>query len=87
MNHREPDHHHDAEEKLRREVALFRYGVIAVLAQVPPGAPGLKAQLRAKAEQPYTIPATLRTRRRDPARLLEGGNLPDPAALTTGESR
>ena len=62
MNHREPDHHHDAEERLRREVALFRYGVIADLAQVPPGTPGLMAQLRAKAKQQYTIPGTLRTR-------------------------
>ena len=62
MNHREPDHHAEAEEKLRRDVALFRYGVIADLAQLPPGTPGLKAQLRAKAGQPYTIPGTLRTR-------------------------
>ena len=61
MNHREPDHHHDAEERLRREVALFRYGVIADLAQVPPGTPGLMAQLRAKAKQQYTIPGTLST--------------------------
>ena len=62
MNHRDTDHHDDAEEKLRREVALFRYRLIGDLAQLPPGTPGLKAQLRAKAEQPYTIPGTLRTR-------------------------
>ena len=62
MNHREPDHHHEAEEELRRDVALFRYRLIGDLAQLPPGTPGLKAQLRAKAEQQYTIPGTLRTR-------------------------
>ncbi len=63
MNHTaNADDNHDAEEKLRREVALFRYGLIADLAHLPPGTPGIRAQLRAKAEQSYTIPGTHRTR-------------------------
>ena len=52
----------DAEGQLRREVALFRYGLIADLIHLPPGTPGIGAKLRAKAEQQYTIPGTLRTR-------------------------
>ena len=52
----------DAEEQLRREVALFRYGLIADLIHLPPGTPGIGDKLRAKAEQQYTIPGTLRTR-------------------------
>ena len=52
----------DAEEQLRREVALFRYGLIADLVHLPPGTPGIGDKLRAKAEQQYTIPGTLRTR-------------------------
>ena len=38
------DDHHDAEEQLRREVALFRYGLIADLTHLPPGTPGIRAQ-------------------------------------------
>ena len=53
---------HAADAALRREIALFRYGLIAALAHLPPGTPGIGAQLRAKAEQHYTIPGTLRTR-------------------------
>ena len=52
----------DAEEKLHREVALFRYGLIADLVHLPPGTPGIGDELRAKAEHQYTIPGTLRTR-------------------------
>ena len=52
----------DADEQLRREVALFRYGLIADLVHLPPGTPGIGDKLRAKAEQQYTIPGTLRTR-------------------------
>ena len=52
----------DADEQLRREVALFRYGLIADLIHLPPGTPGIGDKLRAKAEQQYTIPGTLRTR-------------------------
>ena len=51
----------DAEEQVRREVALFRYGSIADLIHLPPGTPGIGDKLRAKAEQQYTIPGTLRT--------------------------
>ncbi len=59
---RNPNDHHDADEKLRREVALFRYGLIADLVHLPPGTPGMGAKLRAKAKQQHTIPGTLRTR-------------------------
>ena len=52
----------DADEQLRREVALFRYGLIADLVHLPPGTPGIGDKLRAKAERQYTIPDTLRTR-------------------------
>ncbi len=56
---------HDADEALealRREVALFRHGLIADLAHLPPGSPGIGAQLRARADQDYVIPGTQRTR-------------------------
>ena len=56
------DPRHDAEERLRREVALFRYGLIADLVHLPPGTAGIRDRLRAKAEHQYTIPGTLRTR-------------------------
>jgi transposase InsO family protein len=49
------DPHHQA-------VALFRYGLIADLAQLPPGSPGLYARLREKAAAEHTIPGTTRTR-------------------------
>ena len=63
MNHTaNADDHHDAEERLRREVALFRYGLIIDLAHLPPGTPGIRERLRAKAEHSYTIPGTQRTR-------------------------
>ncbi len=52
----------DAEEQLRREVALFRYGLIANLVRLPPGTPGIQDRLCAKAEHQYIIPGTLRTR-------------------------
>ena len=67
MNHRDTDPRHDAEEKLRRDVALFRYGVIADLAQLPPGTSGIRERLRAKAKHSYTIPGTLRTPTRAPS--------------------
>lgn len=44
----------------RREVALFRYGVIADLVQLEPHHRGLYALLAKKAEQEYTIPGSLR---------------------------
>ena len=46
----------------RQAVALFRYGVIADLVNLPPGTPGIGARLRAKAEKDYVIPGTVRTR-------------------------
>jgi putative transposase len=46
----------------RREVALFRYGVIADLVQLKPHHRGLYALLRDKAEREYTIPGSLRRR-------------------------
>ncbi|MBI5918099.1 MAG: DDE-type integrase/transposase/recombinase [Nitrosomonadales bacterium] len=52
----------DAKEKLRHEVALFRYGVIADLLHLSPGATGLYAQLKAKSEQDHCIPGSLRRR-------------------------
>jgi putative transposase len=44
----------------RREVALFRYGVIADLVHLDPHHRGLYALLAAKAEREYTIPGSLR---------------------------
>lgn len=46
----------------RQAVALFRYGLIADLVQLPPGTRGLYAQIQAKAERDYAIPGTTRTR-------------------------
>ena len=53
---------HDADTDLRRQIALFRYGLIVDMAQLPPGAPGIGEQVRAKAAQHHTIPGTHRTR-------------------------
>jgi putative transposase len=49
----------EADER-RREVALFRYGIIADLVQLEPHHRGLYALLEKKAEQDYTIPGSLR---------------------------
>ena len=49
-------------DEARREVALFRYGVIADLAQLKPHHRGLYALLKEKADREYTIPGTLRRR-------------------------
>ena len=46
----------------RQAVALFRYGLIADLAQLPPGAKGLYDLIRAKSERDYVIPGSTRTR-------------------------
>ena len=43
-------------------VALFRYGLIAELLQLPAGSRGLYALLRDKASRSYTIPGSRRTR-------------------------
>jgi transposase InsO family protein len=47
-------------DERRREIALFRYGVIADLVQLEPHQRGLYAQLAKKAEADYTIPGSLR---------------------------
>lgn len=44
----------------RKAVALFRYGLVADLAQRDPRAPGLYACLREKAAREYEIPGSLR---------------------------
>jgi len=49
----------DGDER-RREIALFRYGVIADLVQLEPHHRGLYALLAEKAERDYTIPGSLR---------------------------
>jgi hypothetical protein len=49
----------DADER-RREIALFRYGVIADLVHLEPHHRGLYALLAKKAEQDFTIPGSLR---------------------------
>ena len=50
------------EDDLRRDVALFRYGVIADLLSLPPGTPGICGEIRARAERAHVIPGSLRTR-------------------------
>ena len=52
----------DDEKKRDEEVALFRYGVIADFTHLPPGSPGLYAQMEKKAGKDYLIPGTTRTR-------------------------
>jgi putative transposase len=51
----------DLDER-RREIALFRYGVIADLVQLEPHQRGLYDRLKKKAEKEYTIPGSLRRR-------------------------
>jgi len=46
----------------RQALALFRYGLIAELIQLPAGSRGLYARLREKARADYTIPGSNRTR-------------------------
>jgi transposase InsO family protein len=46
----------------RQALALFRYGLIADLIQLPAGSRGLYARLREKARAEYTIPGSTRTR-------------------------
>jgi hypothetical protein len=45
-----------------KEIALFRYGIIAEFANLPPGTKGLYALLKEKAEREYVIPGSRRTR-------------------------
>jgi putative transposase len=49
-----------SDDERRREVALFRYGVIADLVHLEPHHRGLYALLTKKAEQEFTIPGSLR---------------------------
>lgn len=48
--------------RLREQIALFRYGLIADLLHLPEGKNGLYKKLGEKAERDYQIPGTLRTR-------------------------
>ena len=48
--------------KLRQEIALFRFGLISDLKDLPPGNKGLYAKLAQKAGARYTIPGTTRDR-------------------------
>ncbi len=57
MNHEENDH-----TRLREQIALFRYGLIADLLHLPDGKNGLYKKLAEKAEREYEIPGTLRRR-------------------------
>ena len=52
----------DSDVNHQHTVALFRYGLIADLALLPPGSKGLYAQIAQKAANEYTIPGTTRTR-------------------------
>ena len=51
-----------SDDELRQAVGLCRYGLIADLAHLPPGTPGIGERLREKANHAYTIPGTRRTR-------------------------
>jgi len=52
----------DTRSDHQQAVALFRYGLIADLAQLPAGSKGLYALIDQKAEREYTIPGSTRTR-------------------------
>jgi transposase InsO family protein len=52
----------DEQEKQRREIALFRYSLIADLIHLPRGTPGLYTKLAEKAAVTYRIPGSDRTR-------------------------
>ena len=58
------------DEELQQQVALFRYGLIADVAQLPRRTPGLYKKLEAKADKDYDIPGT--HRRRVAAETLRG---------------
>lgn len=60
MQTKTEDIHPTEVDERRREVALFRYGVIADLVQLEPHHRGLYALLTKKAAQEYTIPGSLR---------------------------
>ncbi len=48
------------DDKLREEIALFRYGLIADLVNLPPGSRGIYEKLREKAAGEHTIPGSTR---------------------------
>jgi transposase InsO family protein len=52
----------DDQIRLREQIALFRYGLIADLLHLPDGKNGLYKKLADKAERDYEIPGTLRRR-------------------------
>ena len=52
----------DSDTDRRQAIALFRYGLIADLVQLAPGAKGLYQRLAAKAAGEYLIPGSTRTR-------------------------
>ena len=47
---------------LHEQMALFRYGIIADFANLPPGTTGLYALIKRKAEKSYRIPGSNRTK-------------------------
>jgi len=51
----------DDDERLRQDIALFRYGLIADLLRLEGARSGLFAKLDEKAKQTYTIPGSRRT--------------------------
>ena len=52
----------DCKDALRREVALFRYGVIAEILRLPRGSPERAALIRARARREWGIPGSSRRR-------------------------
>ena len=52
----------ELDKDLQRQIALFRYGVIADLVHLPRGHRGIGARLKAKAALTYAIPGTDRDR-------------------------
>ncbi len=50
----------EQDNKLREEIALFRYGLIAELVNLPPGSRGIYEKLRKKAAGEHTIPGSTR---------------------------
>jgi putative transposase len=51
-----------SDDDLRLQIALLRYGVIADLAQLAPGTPGIYRLMTEKADREYRIPGSSRTR-------------------------
>lgn len=51
-----------AKNDLHEQLALFRYGIIADFANLPPGTTGLYALIKKKAEKSYHIPGSRRTK-------------------------